>query len=130
MNYLSNNFKYNFINFYIRGKEKFYIIDNINSSSNNIPFNNEYAISSFMTGFISNFKTMLVPKDYQDYIGVQRSSISYNNNLLKVNNIVSFIPKTISEVWIKNRLSFFLFYDFIIIFRHIVLLLMEIFTYF
>lgn len=61
-----------------------------------------------MTGFISNFKTMLVPKDYQDYIGVQRSSISYNNNLLKVKNIVSFIPKTISEVWIKNLISFFL----------------------
>jgi hypothetical protein len=85
------------LNFYFRGNEKNSTANNLNSGYNTT-LNNGYAISSYMSGFISNFKTMFVPKDYEDYIGVPRSSISYNNNLLKVNNIVSFIPNTTNEV--------------------------------
>ena len=71
---------------------------------------------------------MIIPKDYEDCIGVPRSVISYNSSFLKVNNVVSFNPNSVFEVnyiFIYQKLN----YIFIDLNRHIASLLEALFIY-
>jgi hypothetical protein len=63
-----------------------------------------------MKSFLSNITSKFIPKDYEDYIGVPRSIISFNSIFLKSDNVVSFNPQNINEVFILYFYLGVLFY--------------------
>jgi autophagy-related protein 18 len=79
------------------------INENGNENSNS---NSTSTIASYFTSILHK----VIPKDYEDYIGVTRSSLSFNNAILKVNNIICFNPNNIQEVFcFTSEGSFYLF---------------------
>lgn len=52
----------------------------------------------YMSSVFTNFANKVLPKDYEDYYNVCRSTISYNDLNLKQPALVSFVSQMDSEV--------------------------------
>lgn len=46
----------------------------------------------------SSIASKLMPNEYEDIIAVNRSTLSFNSEIFKMSNLVSFNPKNTNEV--------------------------------
>ena len=55
-------------------------------------------VVKFFSRMCSSIASKLMPNEYEDIIAVNRSTLSFNSEIFKMSNLVSFNPKNTNEV--------------------------------